>query len=148
MKLRIRTNRIVLMIGIVAALLSLPVIKSITMDQPSKANAVSKRLQFSPGTPRPYGLHVGVGRVNAGQTFATDVIDVPGDGPQTFTPVTFILIKPDSSIVSFHQLTDVEGRVRGYIYPEAINQTGTYTLRATVSDFLNDIQAEQAFLVQ
>ncbi len=59
--------------------------------------------------------------------------------------------KPDASTVSYKQLTDADGRIRGQIYDSVIDQTGTYTIQVQVdgggpSDSANFLIRERAQL--
>ena len=43
--------------------------------------------------------------------------------------VTVRVTKPNSSVVTFRQRTDTDGRMRGFIYGGIVNQVGSYTLQ-------------------
>ncbi|MDP9211772.1 MAG: hypothetical protein M3N59_00665 [bacterium] len=42
------------------------------------------------------------------------------------------ITRPDASVISYKQLTDMDGRIRGEIYNSVINQTGTYSITVQV----------------
>ena len=44
------------------------------------------------------------------------------------------ITRPDASVVSYKQLTDMDGRIRGQIYDSVIDQTGTYSIEVGVDE--------------
>ncbi len=96
-------------------------------------------------------VSVGGGDLNATLSFNTSPLKNNDGSVAIGVRMAMVVTKPDASTVSYKQLTDADGRIRGQIYDSVIDQTGTYTITAQVdgggpSDSANFLIREHAQL--
>ncbi len=96
-------------------------------------------------------VSIGGGDLNATLSFNTSPLKNNDGSVAIGVRMAMTVTKPDASTVSYKQLTDADGRIRGQIYNSVIDQTGTYTIQVQVdgggpSDSANFLIRERAQL--